>query len=107
MPHSQESILSRYAVSLKNGFLPEAPPAQKLEDSYYAPWEELAVNLAGLIQTGDIRRAVNSLPVLSASKLEDESEYRRAYVVLAYLTHAYIWGGEKPEDVSYPSHPTA
>ena len=43
---------------------------------------------------------VDELPILSTSKLNGEPEWRRAYVVLAYLTHAYVWGGEKPKEVS-------
>lgn len=42
---------------------------------------------------------VDNLPVLSLSRLNNEAERRRAYVVLAYITHAYVWGGEKPMDV--------
>lgn len=100
MPHSQGSILERYAVSLKNGFLPATAPVQKLEDPYYSPWEKIAGNLPQCIQNGSIRSAVDDLPILSTANLNGEQEWRRAYVVLAYLTHAYIWGGEQPKEVS-------
>ncbi|RJE20628.1 indoleamine 2,3-dioxygenase [Aspergillus sclerotialis] len=98
MPHSQESILIRYAVSVKHGFLPGSAPLQKLEDPYYEPWEQIASNLPKYIQTESIKQVVDSLPILSTSNLHSEEEWRRAYVVLAYLTHAYIWGGEQPKE---------
>ena len=103
MPHSQESILTRYGVSVKHGFLPGSAPLKKLEDSYYEPWEKIAGDLPNYIQTGSIRQAVESLPILSTSSLHSEQEWQRAYVVLAFLTHAYIWGAKQPKDVSY--HP--
>lgn len=103
MPHSQESILERYAVSLKHGFLPGTVPLQRLEGPYYSPWEKIAGCLPRYIQTGRVRPAVESLPVLSTTNLHCEQEWRRAYVVLAYLAHAYIWGGERPSEVSHPA----
>lgn len=95
-----EILLEQYSISLENGFLPGAFPSQRLQDSYYEPWEDIAHDLPLYIKTGNIRQVVDNLPILSTSKLDGESEWRRAYVVLAYLTHAYVWGGEKPKDVS-------
>lgn len=95
-----EILLEQYRISPENGFLPGALPSQRLQDSYYEPWEDIAHDLPLYIKTGNIRQAVDNLPILSISKLDGESEWRRAYVVLAYLTHAYVWGGEKPKDVS-------
>lgn len=100
MPHSQESILTRYAVSVKHGFLPDSAPLQKLEDPYYEPWEQIAGILSNCIRAGIIRQLVDNMPILSTSNLHSEEEWRRAYVVLAYLAHAYIWGGEQPKEVS-------
>lgn len=63
-------------------------------------------DLPRLIRTGEIRRRVLDLPVLSVNGLRgdnkdsEEAEWQRAYVVLGFLTHAYIWGGERAEDVS-------
>ncbi|KAI3000860.1 hypothetical protein CBS147346_6829 [Aspergillus niger] len=102
MLYTQDISLVAYGVSLQNGFLPEVPPVRRLEDPYYSPWEEIAQDLPGLIQSGTIRRSVDDLGILSTKKLKGEPEWRRAYVVLAYLTHAYIWGGEKPKDVLPP-----
>lgn len=93
------AILEDYAVSLRNGFLPDTTPLAHLPEPYYNPWESIAADLPDLIKTGRIREEVEGLPILSTDKLHNDAEWRRAYVVLAFLTHAYIWGGQKPKDV--------
>ncbi|PWY87170.1 indoleamine 2,3-dioxygenase [Aspergillus sclerotioniger CBS 115572] len=95
--------LVEYGVSLQNGFLPEVLPLRRLEDPYYSRWEDIVQDLPAIIKAGTIRQAVNNLPILSTENLQQEPEWRRAYVVLAYLTHAYIWGGETPKDRLPPS----
>lgn len=92
--------LKEFAVT-SNAFLPEHSPLKQLPDSYYEPWELVIQHLPALIKYFDIRRAVDTLPVLSTERLRSEAEWRRAYSILAFLTHAYVWGGEKPAQVSY------
>lgn len=99
MLQTPEITLDEYKVSLHNGFLPDTLPLRRLPDPYYQAWEDLVVDLPTHIRNGSIREAVDNLPVLSTEKLHEEQGWRRAYVVLAFLTHAYIWGGEKPKDV--------
>ncbi|KAJ5168997.1 Indoleamine 2-3-dioxygenase [Penicillium canariense] len=99
---SPEINLDDYAVSPLHGFLPNGLPLQKLPHAYYAEWENLAVRLPDLIKTGQIRGSVNALPVLTTTWLQTEPEWRRAYSILGFLTHAYIWGGEKPKDTLPP-----
>ncbi|KAJ5364503.1 Indoleamine 2-3-dioxygenase [Penicillium cataractarum] len=99
---SPEINLDDYAVSPDHGFLPSGLPLQKLPHDYYASWENLAVRLPDLIQTGQIRRLIDALPVLTTTWLQTEPEWRRAYSILGFFTHAYIWGGEKPKDVLPP-----
>ena len=94
--------LEDYAVSDRNGFLPTSPPLAKLPNTYYEPWEALASRLSTLIKDGSIRSMIDNLPILDVSWLRTEPEWRRAYSVLGFLTHAYIWGGEKPKDVCSP-----
>lgn len=105
MLDTPEIVLEQFRVSPQNGFLPVMPPLRRLENPYYEPWESIVCDLPTYIKNGSIRQKIDCLPVLSTSMLEDESEWRRAYVVLAYLTHAYVWGGEKPSEVrsTYPS----
>lgn len=91
--------LSKFAVT-QNAFLPATSPPTSLSDSYYEPWELIAQHLPALIESNRIRDSVRQLPVLSTDCLVSEAEWRRAYVILAFMAHAYIWGGEKPEQVS-------
>ncbi|KAL4895580.1 Indoleamine 2,3-dioxygenase [Aspergillus ambiguus] len=100
---SPEFSLDTYNVSLRTGFLPDAPPLRAMDDPYYWPWEELVRDLPSRIQGKTIRSAVEQLPVLSTSNLQGEPQWRRAYLLLAYLTHAYVWGGDKPKDVLPPA----
>nr|BAM84044.1 indoleamine 2,3-dioxygenase [Tolypocladium album] len=93
-------LLESFGIT-RNGFLPEGNPLEMLPDSYYEPWEAIAQNLPDFIQHG-IREAVTRLPLLSTERLCSDEEWRRAYVVLAYLSHAYIWAGEKPEEILPP-----
>ncbi|KAH6887697.1 Indoleamine 2,3-dioxygenase [Thelonectria olida] len=93
--------LNKFAVS-SNAFLPEQNPLKQLPDAYYEPWELVASHLSSLIESSRIRRAVDDLPVLSTDRLRSEPEWRRAYVILAFLTHAYVWGGETPEEILPP-----
>ncbi|KHN94682.1 indoleamine 2,3-dioxygenase pyrrole 2,3-dioxygenase [Metarhizium album ARSEF 1941] len=91
--------LSKFAVT-HNAFLPASSPPTSLSDSYYEPWELIAQHLPTLIESNRIRDAVRDLAVLSTDGLVSEEEWRRAYVILAFIANAYIWGGEKPEQVS-------
>lgn len=83
----------------EHGFLPAGQPLARLSSPYYTPWEDLAVKIPQLIQTRTIREEIQQLPILSTAKLHREEEWRRAYVLLAFLTHAHIWGGTQPEEV--------
>ena len=103
-PHAvseSEDNLARFGVS-RNAFLPETSPPTRLGDAYYNPWEDVAQNLAALIRDGRIRKCIDDLPVLSTDFLADEAEWRRAYSTLAFLSHAYIWGGDEPAQVLPP-----
>ncbi|OAA50154.1 indoleamine 2,3-dioxygenase [Beauveria brongniartii RCEF 3172] len=79
----------KYAVT-RNAFLPEQNPAHVLSDPYYEPWEAVGQNLAEFIDEGTIHDAIRQLPILSVDNLVSEAEWRRAYTLLAFLTHAYI-----------------
>jgi indoleamine 2,3-dioxygenase len=91
-------VLADYDVSADNGFLSDQPPLQHLQDDYYSPWEDTIKNLQGLILSKRLRGVVDKLPVLSTDRLQDQPQWRRAYSILAFITHAYIWGGNKPAE---------
>ena len=92
-------IPTDYNVSTTNGFLPDEPPLDILPDPYYQQWETVARNLQGLILSRRLRELVDRIPVLSTERLRTEAEWRRAYSVLGFVAHAYIWGGDEPAEV--------
>lgn len=85
-----------YHVFPNSGFLPNKFPLVQLPQSYYQPWETLVANLPSLILTKRIRALVDKMPVLDTCHLSSIEEYRRAYQVLGFLAHAYIWGVNEP-----------
>jgi indoleamine 2,3-dioxygenase len=91
--------LEDYGITKQYGFLPPELPAEKLQDPYYGKWEAVVSNLQALILSRRLRGVVKKLPVLSTAYLHDEAEWRRAYMMLAFMTHAYIWGDDMPEEV--------
>ena len=117
-----------YDISPTNGFLPTTAPLPRLRDTYYAPWEDTLSELSTLILSGRLRSHIDRMPVLDTKPLGNEQEqddqavrteeeqderdrerdeslrrWRRAYTVLAFLTHAYIWGGRRPTERVPPS----
>ncbi|KAI0140202.1 Indoleamine 2,3-dioxygenase [Xylariaceae sp. FL1272] len=97
----ESSLYSKHSVT-RNGFLPATQPIIKLPNSYYEPWEQIVELIPHLIKNNRIRSAVDVVPILSTSKLSSESEWRRAYVILSFLTHSYIWGGDRPSEILPP-----
>lgn len=92
--------LSDYGISRENGFLPDTAPLRRLPDPYYAQWEQVVENLQALILTQRLRGVIDKLPVLGTDGLIEESEWRRAYLLMGFMAHGYIWNGDKPADVS-------
>ncbi|CAK7269865.1 Indoleamine 2,3-dioxygenase [Sporothrix epigloea] len=90
--------LADYGISPKHGFLPNELPLTHLPDPYYNKWEAVVANLQALLLSRRLRGVVDRLPVLSTAGLEHDSEWRRAYSILCFMAHAYIWGGDGPGD---------
>lgn len=91
-------VLSDYGISPARGFLPEVLPLTRLPDPYYNKWEAITANLQALILSGRLRGVIDRLPVLSTTGLEHDAEWRRAYSLLIFMAHGYIWGGDSPSD---------
>lgn len=91
-------VLADYGLSPRHGFLPETLPLTRLPDPYYNKWEAIAANLQALVLSRRLRGVIDQLPVLSTIGLEHESEWRRAYSLLCFIAHSYIWGGDSPAD---------
>lgn len=83
--------LSDYDISPETGFLPTQAPARLT--GCFSQWEGLLDNLPQLIKTKKLRDEVDALPELefNDSTLKNEEEWRRAYVLLCYLSHGYVW----------------
>ena len=94
-------ILSDYGISPQYGFLPTELPLERLPDPYYNKWEAIVANLQGLILSKRLRDVIDGLPVLSTAGLEHEAEWRRAYSLLCFMAHSYIWGGDSPQEVCF------
>ena len=90
--------LDAYGLNPDTGFLPLHPPLRRLPSAYDA-WEDLVADLQPLILTKRLRTAVENLSVLSTDQLHSDAEWRRAYVVLVFLLHAYVWGENVPAEV--------
>lgn len=90
--------LADYQIS-QYGFLPAAEPLSTLPNPYFQQWEDLICNMPSLLKTERFHAEIRDLSVLSVAKLHREEEWRRAYVVLTFLTHAWIWGGGTPNEV--------
>ncbi len=92
-------ILADYGISPEYGFLPAELPLERLPDPYYNKWEAIVANLQGLILSKRLRGVIEHLPILSTAGLEHDSEWRRAYSLLCFMAHGYIWGGDSPSEV--------
>ncbi|KAF7552360.1 hypothetical protein G7046_g7433 [Stylonectria norvegica] len=90
--------LADYGLSPTHGFLPDVLPLTRLPDPYYNKWEAIIANLQALILSRRLRGVIDRLPVLSTIGLEHDAEWRRAYSILGFMAHAYIWGGDSPSD---------
>ena len=91
--------LAEFGISPDHGFLSPEPPLEILPDPYYAKWEGIVANLQSLLLSKRVRGLIDRLPILSTSNLQTDAEWRRAYVVLVFLLHSYVWGGTRPVEV--------
>lgn len=92
-----------YGVSEEYGFLSDELPIEILPDPYYKEWEAVVANLQALLLSRRLKRRIDTLPIVTALRLRTPAEWRRAYMLLSFMTHAYIWGGDKPEEVGLSS----
>ncbi|KAI1331623.1 indoleamine 2,3-dioxygenase [Xylariaceae sp. FL0255] len=91
--------LSDYGISPTHGFLPDVLPLTRLPDPFYNKWEAIASNLQNLILSKRLRGVIDRLPIFDTGGLVYDAEWRRAYMLLTFFAHGYIWGGDTPCDV--------
>lgn len=101
---SIDQILQQFEIS-HYGFLPIDEPLAILPDTYYAPWESIISHLPYLIRSGSFYNEIAKLPLLTTLCLRSIPEWRRAYVILTFFTHAYIWSGKEPTEVCFILRP--
>jgi indoleamine 2,3-dioxygenase len=99
--------LQEYGMKPEYGFLPPELPSRGFSNPYFSAWEEIIATLPQVIEKKQIRGMVNEMPVLSTSKLSTESEWQRAYTILCFIAHGYIWGDNPaaerlPSSISIP-----
>ncbi|KAI9371297.1 Indoleamine 2,3-dioxygenase [Aspergillus egyptiacus] len=87
-----------YGISPDSGFLPSELPLEQLPDPYYSKWEWIMSNMQALLLSRRMRGAVDAMPLLSTSYLDTEAEWRRAYSILGFILHGYVWDGPKPAE---------
>jgi indoleamine 2,3-dioxygenase len=83
--------LDAYDMDAVTGFLPSLT-LTRLDDVYYAPWESLLDGLSTHLKQRTLVSAVAALPLLSIRHLSTPANWQRAFVVLSFLSHAYVWG---------------
>ncbi len=87
--------MDKIEIDPERGFLPSPDPLDRLPADF-TPWEEIGRDLPKLLAAGQIRTALERLPVLDSTQLCDERQNRRAMLLLSFLGHAYVWGEVKP-----------
>ena len=85
-------------VSSRRGFLPSRDPLRRLPGAF-RDWEAAARLLPKLLVSDHVRRTLESLPKFPLERLKSEREWRRAMLILSYLGHAYVWGGDRPAEM--------
>ncbi|BFZ58065.1 Indoleamine 2,3-dioxygenase [Savitreella phatthalungensis] len=91
--------LEDYGLSAETGFLPEEPPLLRLPQKYYRPWETIMESFNALLLADRLKEVVDDMPVLSADHLRNDAERRRAFLLLSFIAHGYVWGGKFAAEV--------
>ncbi|KAJ1668039.1 tryptophan 2,3- dioxygenase [Coemansia sp. RSA 1813] len=84
--------LEDYDISPIHGFLPTEQPLRRLPDPYYEPWEMIMDKYNHYLLGHHIRRLVRKMPILGTDKLSTRAEYQRAFTILSFMAHAFVWG---------------
>lgn len=92
-PSSMDGILAdleKYGVSRNSGFVPEK--GSKRLPQPFQPWEDLNACLSAKLTCGVLLNEIVSLPTFPIEELHEEYQWQRAYIVLAFITHAVVHG---------------
>ena len=95
-------ILQEFDISPSLGFLSCSPPIARLPEEYDS-WEQIASGLPGIIAQGQLEKTIESLATIETTYLTLDLQWKRAYVLLAFITHAYVWGKGTKIDTVLPA----
>lgn len=87
---SDKIKLEKYNISVDRGFLPTTDPLLSLPEAF-RPWEQIGICLVNLIENKELRVGVDRLPHFPIDELKREEEWWRAYSLLIFISHAYVW----------------
>lgn len=82
------SFLGEFDVTPERGFLPKEDPLSELP-APFLPHLQLVLNLPDLLDNGNIRTEIESLPGISVSNLTEQAEQELLLLILSFLGHAY------------------
>ena len=83
--------LNKYKIAASRGFLPSPDPVVSLP-KVFDPWEHTAVRLSELLRKDSLRHEVSRLQQkFPVSELKSEGEWWRAFCLLAFVSHGYVW----------------
>ena len=85
--------LSDFDISEKTGFLPPDPPLKRLPGEHFLSWEDTCARIPDLIKNKQLRAEIDSLPErqFNEETLKSKEEWRRAYILITFLSQAYVW----------------
>jgi indoleamine 2,3-dioxygenase len=91
----RQALLAPYEVDCERGFLPSEDPLIPVPATL-GGWVEIADRLPKLFVAGQVRRTIDSMPVIETAGLKTKQELERAMVAFSYLGHSYVWSESKP-----------
>lgn len=96
-------VLEEYCISPDHGFLDGRLPLTRLTSKKYTRWEEIrgpaALSFAGRQPGADRYRRAGGVGPGRDHIGRRPGELRRAYSVLGFMAHAYVWATGTPRDV--------
>jgi indoleamine 2,3-dioxygenase len=92
------TLIAAPRLDSERGFLPLQDPLTRLPQPY-DEWENVALGLPKLFASDHLRRIIEDLPPFPIETISDDRERERAMILLSYLGHAYVWGGDKPAQI--------
>lgn len=90
---SQQLKLCDFDISKTTGFVSPTPPLLRLPGEYFSEWEDICAAISTFYWQHQLRAKIEALPErkFDEETLKSEPEWRRAYVLLTFLSQSYIW----------------